>query len=164
MYLPGEADSLKNECAFSERLYGKIHCWRLRRCIACGPRQCLVNDLNAVFFLPSLVFEDRQWIQSLSELSWVVAMMPLYSLGTAARLVELWIPACPDIANLFFQLHHPSRRKVAVQFMKCAIKESETLLGRWGMKDKIKENWICWDHSPLFFEIAGVWWWCCYNV
>lgn len=25
-----------------------------------GPQQCFVNDLNAVFFLPLLVAEDRQ--------------------------------------------------------------------------------------------------------
>ena len=27
---------------------------------ACGPRQCFVNDLSAVFFLPPLLAEDRQ--------------------------------------------------------------------------------------------------------
>lgn len=95
---------MKNECILWERLYRKIYCWRLRGAVlpvGLGSVQWMTSML--FLFLPSPVVEDRQRIRPLClpGLSWVVTVMPLYSLGRAARLVVLWIPACPDIANLF---------------------------------------------------------------
>lgn len=126
-----------------------------------GPQQCFVNDLSAVFFLPSLVVEDRQWIQSLCSpgLSWVVTIMPLCSLGRAAGLVVLWIPACPDIAILFsFSSTIPLGEKLLFSPWRRVLRKSRRHSQRWRMKEKIKDHWKASKSvtiSLLFFELVA---------
>ena len=156
---------MKNEYIFSERLSGKIHCWRLRGSVflpvGLGSVQWMTSML--FLFLPSLLVEDRQWIQSLylPGLSWAVTILPLYSLGRAVRLVVLWIRACPDIANLFsFSCTIPLEKKVAVQSPKCAIisRRHSQGGGEWKIKVKASEkaSQFAATIRVLFFELVAV--------
>lgn len=98
-------DSLRMNACFEKGCTGKYIFQDLEALsFACRPRQCLMNDLNPVFFLPSVVVEDGQTMNSVS----VLARAQLGNDYDAIVLTGDGYPVCiavdlslPDIANPF---------------------------------------------------------------
>ena len=82
--------------------------------LACGPRQCSVNDLSAVF-IPSF---SAGWGQTMNS----VSVLAGAQLGSDYSAIVLTGEGCPvgsavdpglpwHCQSLFFQLHHPIRKE-----------------------------------------------------